>query len=145
MYIFLPAQIFAFLSNIIFCSEIIADIPCLKKAYLNPQNPNIRNRLIALRLCIWTTTTLMSVATDNFDAFLQAAGSIFTPICSFFIPVLLYHIIKKHGRDNRVYQEIGEKENVSQNSLFLGVELENFKSAAYLLVCSAVTWIMITN
>lgn len=87
----------------------------------------------------------MSVATDNFDAFLQAAGSIFTPICSFFIPVLLYHIFKKYGRDNRVYQEIAEKENASQSSKLFGVESEDFKSAAYLVICSVVTWIMITN
>ena len=127
--------IFTFLSNTIFSSEIIADIPSLKDSILNEHRRDYRARLIALRMIIWIFCVLFAISTDKFNLILQFAGSIFTPFCSFFIPIILYYQYQKFEEN----EQIGKIKLESPRMLF-GVNVKYIVDGAYIGMCSIITW-----
>jgi hypothetical protein len=132
--------IFTFLSNTIFSSEIIADIPSLKARYFNDKNGKLRIRLIGLRMVIWSTCVLIAVSTDKFNLILEFAGSVFTPFCSFFIPILLYYQFSKYQKEHELNPISLRKDRIIDKKLIFGFDREHVRDGIYLGACTVVTY-----
>lgn len=86
--IYLPNNVYTYVMNSIFSTEIIETLPYFKSRISEEGSANIsRKKIVGLRILVWFVCVLLSMTTKNVITVLNVSGSAFTPIVSYFGPV----------------------------------------------------------
>jgi len=85
------AQIYLFLSNTMYVTELIETFPCIRSIIQN-QLPSgevatSRAKLVLLRCLLWTTTCLLSLMSNQVLKVLDFGGNVCSPLISVILPV----------------------------------------------------------
>ena len=86
-FLYFPNNLYTYVMNSIFATEIIETLPILKQLISNEVGLVQRGRLIALRIAVWFAAVLISLGMKDVVHVLNLSGSLFTPIVSYFGPV----------------------------------------------------------
>lgn len=99
VYIFMINTLYTFTFNTIFTSEIVESIPPIQRA-LTPPNATSpdRTRLILFRIALWLLAIIGALFSKNIIYILELSGSIFTPIVSYFGPMILFYTYESNKR-----------------------------------------------
>ena len=98
IYIFMINTLYTFTFNTIFTSEIIENVPFINKAISDGNGIITRPRIIGLRILLWGIGVALSLMATNIIKILNLSGSIFSPIISYFGPLVLsYTYFKQRG------------------------------------------------
>lgn len=85
---YFPNNIYTYVMNTIFATEILETLPFLSN-FLDDEEGNVsRVKLVALRIASWLIAVAISLCTKDVIDVLNVSGSLFTPIVSYFAPVL---------------------------------------------------------
>lgn len=90
-YLYMPNNLYTYVMNSIFSTEIIETLPFLKARIENEHGHISRPRLVGLRIVVWLVSVLLSLATRDIVTVLNISGSLFTPVVSYFGPVASAH------------------------------------------------------
>lgn len=88
VYLYMINSICTYTGNVIFSSEMVETIPGVKKAIQGDDGVIHRGKIIMFRLAIWGISIFLSCFSENILGVLNLAGSFFTPIVSYFGPVV---------------------------------------------------------
>ena len=83
----MPIAFYYFIFNTIVISEILDNIPWISRAIANQQGKVDRLRMIIFRCIILMVLMGVAMSTDNVVFVLNIAGTVFSPMGSFLIPV----------------------------------------------------------
>jgi hypothetical protein len=86
-FLYFPNNLYTYVMNSIFATEIIETLPFLKQLITNEVGSVKRTRLVALRISVWFAAILISLGMKDVVHVLNLSGSLFTPIVSYFGPV----------------------------------------------------------
>lgn len=91
--IYLPNNVYTYVMNAIFSTEIIETLPFFKARISEAGTSSVsRKKIVGLRILVWLLCVLCSMTTKNVVAVLNISGSAFTPIVSYFGPVTSSHL-----------------------------------------------------
>ena len=84
--------VYNFITNTIFACEVFESIGFVRKHLVDQENSLQRQKIVMLRVCMWTFTVLLSlVSGDKVTSFLNFSGSVFSPIVGFIGPLIYYY------------------------------------------------------
>ena len=84
--------VYNFITNTIFACEVFESIGFVRKHLVDPSNSLQRQKIVMLRVCVWTFTVLLSlVSGQKVTSFLNFSGSVFSPIVGFIGPLIYYY------------------------------------------------------
>jgi hypothetical protein len=84
--------VYNFITNTIFACEVFESIGFIRKHLVDEGNSIQRQKIIMLRVCMWTFTVLLSlVSGSKVTSFLNFSGSVFSPIVGFIGPLIYYY------------------------------------------------------
>lgn len=87
-FLYFPNNLYTYVMNSIFATEIIETLPILKQLISNEVGSVVRGRLVALRIAVWFAAVAISFGMKDVVHVLNLSGSLFTPIVSYFGPVI---------------------------------------------------------
>jgi len=90
-YFYMPNNIYTYVMNAIFATEIVETLPAVTASLLDKDGQICRKRLVALRIIVWFVMVFSSLFAHNVVRILNISGSIFTPICSYFGPLIIFY------------------------------------------------------
>ena len=83
----MPIATYYFIFNTIIMSEILDNIPYISRKIANDLGKVDRKKMVMFRCLIMFVMVLIALSTDNVIAVLDIAGTVFSPLGSFLIPV----------------------------------------------------------
>lgn len=86
-YLYMPNNLYTYVMNSIFSTEIVETLPFVKKRVENEDGQISRPKLVGVRMIVWLFSVLLSLTTRDIITVLNISGSLFTPIVSYFGPV----------------------------------------------------------
>ena len=86
-FLYFPNNLYTYVMNSIFATEIIETLPFLKQMISNEVGSVLRSRLVVLRITVWFSAVAISFGMKDVVHVLNLSGSLFTPIVSYFGPV----------------------------------------------------------
>lgn len=99
IYLFMINTMYTFTFNTIFTSEIIENIPFIHDIITNKTGVISRPKITALRIFLWGIGVGLSFLTTDIIKILNVSGSVFSPIISYFGPlVLTYAYMNQKGQ-----------------------------------------------
>lgn len=87
-YLFLLNNVYTYTTNALFTSEIFESVPWVRALITRRDGVLCRRKIIYLRLLAWLLMVLFSLFTHDVIGVLNVSGSLFSPIVSYFGPVL---------------------------------------------------------
>ena len=84
---YVPIATYYFIFNTIIMSEILDNIPYISRKIANDLGKVDRKKMVMFRCLIMFVMVLIALSTDNVIAVLDIAGTVFSPLGSFLIPV----------------------------------------------------------
>ena len=98
IYLFMINTLYTFTFNTIFTSEIIENIPFINKSISGSSGVISRPKIVGLRIFLWGVGVGLSFAATNIIKILNLSGSIFSPVISYFGPLVLsYAYFRQKG------------------------------------------------
>lgn len=94
IYLFMVNTLYTFTFNTIFTSEIVENIPCIKNI-ISSNGAISRPRIAGLRIFIWGIGVGLSLFATDIIRILNVSGSVFSPIISYFGPLILMYAYYK--------------------------------------------------
>ncbi len=86
---YFPNNIYTYVMNSIFATEILETLPFIRKILNDGHGNTSRPKIILLRIISWALSVAISLSTRDVINVLNVSGSLFTPVVSYFAPVLL--------------------------------------------------------
>jgi hypothetical protein len=91
-YLYLPNNIYTYVMNAIFSTEIIETLPYFRNHIRDPATGDTsRAKIVLLRIAVWLLMVLFSLTTKDVVNILNISGSLFTPIVSYFGPLYIFY------------------------------------------------------
>ena len=86
---YFPNNIYTYVMNSIFATEILETLPSFRNFLEDEDGNTKRPRLVLLRILSWAIAVGVALSTKDVINVLNVSGSLFTPIVSYFGPVLI--------------------------------------------------------
>lgn len=99
IYLYMINTSYTFSFNTIFTSEIIETMPPIEKVIVDNKGNIARHKLIILRIALWAVAVGISFFATNIIMVLNISGSIFSPIVSYFGPLILTYAYRTQKGD----------------------------------------------
>jgi O-antigen ligase len=92
---FIPNTIYNLLSNCVFGGEILEDISFFKKRIVDSNGSKSRVKLFLMRITLFSFQMIAPILLNQAQLVLNFSGSLFTPLISFFCPLILFYSYTK--------------------------------------------------
>lgn len=92
IYAYLPVAVTNCLIATLVATELLESLKWIKKLIRDPETGTVqKGKLKFLRMCMWALSVAVTSLFDNVLTVISAAGSLFTPLVGFIVPLVYFY------------------------------------------------------